>query len=276
MPVLTPQDRDFFDRNGYVVVPDVVPRENLEATVALIWEFLGMDPGDPTDWYRAPLTPGGMLEVYQHPALWNNRQHPRVHQAFADLFGTEKLWTTIDRVNMKPPQHPDHPEYDHKGFMHWDIETKTLPRPFGVQGVLYLADTDETMGGFQCVPGHHKVLEEWAKQEPATRGEAPRPDPSETVPIPGKAGDLLIWDSRLFHGNGHNRSSRPRLAQYISMFPAERGGEEARRDRIYRWENRLAPEARWVIGDPRNWEQEHGRTAELTPLGRKLLGLDLW
>ena len=39
---------------------------------------------------------------------------------------------------------------------------------------------------------------------------------------------------------------------------------------------------RWGVGsggfpgDPRRIEEDHGTTAELTPLGRKLLGLDLW
>jgi hypothetical protein len=29
-------------------------------------------------------------------------------------------------------------------------------------------------------------------------------------------------------------------------------------------------------GDPRNWEQNQGTTAELTELGQKLLGLKSW
>ena len=276
-PVLSLSDRAFFDENGYVVVQDAVPRENLDAVIALIWEFLGMDPNNPEDWYREPLTKGGMLEVYQHQALWDNRQHPRVHQVFREILGTEKLWVTFDRVNMKPPSHPDHPEYEHKGFMHWDIDITKLPQSFGVQGVLYLTDTTEDMGGFQCVPGHHKVIEAWARADPSVRGPVPKPEGAgpHVRPIPGKAGDLSIWDKRLFHGNGHNRSNRPRLAQYIAMFPA-RNDEAARQDRIMRWRNRLPPDAPWAPGDPRRKEELHGKTAELTPLGRKLLGLDPW
>jgi len=290
-PALSAADRAFFDANGYVVVHNAVPPENLQAVVEAMFDFLGMDPNKPDDWYRLPLTPGGMIELYQHQALWDNRQHPRVHQAFSEILGTPRLWVSFDRANLKPPMHPAHPEYDHKGFTHWDIDTSTLDKiPFGVQGVLCLTDTTPNMGGFQCVPGFHKVLEAWIKTQPPDRNPhmpdlKALPAGMKITPVDARAGDLIIWDRRLAHGNGHNGSNKPRLAQYITMFaprspvtgditPEEM--EALRQDRVQRWRDRLPPEANWALGDPRGWEQEHGKTAELTPLGRKLLGQDLW
>ena len=41
----------------------------------------------------------------------------------------------------------------------------------------------------------------------------------ERKSIPGKAGDFLIWNVALLHGNGKNVANQPRLAQYISMTP---------------------------------------------------------
>ena len=277
MPVFTAADHAFFRENGYVIARDVVPAKNLRAAVAMIWDFLGMDPTDQSDWYRPPLSPGGMLEVYQHQSLWDNRQAPRIHQAFSELLGTEKLWASFDRVNMKPPRHPDHPEYDHKGFIHWDTDTRDLTRPLGVQGVLALSDTDEDMGGFQGVPELFQNLEAWVQSQPIDRNPfAPDLTDFGITVIPARAGDLIIWNSLFPHGNGHNVSDRPRLAQYISMSRARPENEVAHQDRIKRWRDRLPPAASWAPGDPRGWEQEHGRTADLTPLGRKLLGLDLW
>src|SRR5205809_5399949 len=100
MPVLTPEDHCFFEENGYVIVHDAVPPENLQAMIDTIWEFLEMDPNDTSDWYREPHRRGGMIEIYQHQALWNNRQYPRMHQAFGEIFGNEKLWVSLDRANM--------------------------------------------------------------------------------------------------------------------------------------------------------------------------------
>ncbi len=271
MSVLTQSDREHFADQGYVIVRQAVPKENCDAVVDAIWEFLGMDREDPDDWYRAPHKPGGgMVEMYQHQSMWDNRQHPRVHQAFADIWGDEKLQCSIDRVNFKPPPHPEHPEWDHKGFRHWDADTSKLPLRFGVQGVLYLTDTAADQGSFQCMPGEHKPLLD--EENPYL----PELDPDKFVQIEGKAGDLLIWNRALAHGNGHNTSDKPRLAQYISMSPGRAGNEERRQHRIKCWRERLCPGGRAFPGDPRGWEHEHNETAELTPLGRKLLGLDPW
>jgi hypothetical protein len=280
MSAFSDTDLDFFRTNGYVIQSDAVPPENLRSVVDAIFAFLGMDPDNPEDWYRPPHRTNGMVEIYQHQALWNNRQHPRVHQAFAAIYGTEKLWVSEDRACMKPPMHPAHPDYDHKGFTHWDVDTSKLPLPFRVQGVLALTDTAVDMGGFQCVPGFHRDLSAWIARQPAGRDPfkpdlAALPHGMRVTPIPMDAGDLLIWDTLLAHGNGHNVSAKPRLAQYITMFPV--GDADQARARIDRWRERKKPtNERAFPGDPRLIEEVHGTTAELTPLGRKLLGLDAW
>ncbi len=276
MAVLTAEDRAFFEENGYVIVRRAVPAADCEAVVRAIFEFLEMDRENPDDWYRLPLTPGGMIEMYQHPALWANRQNPRLYEVFSEIYGTPKLTVSIDRVGMKPPRRPEYPEYDHKGFIHWDADTRDLNQPFGVQGVLALTDTAADMGGFRCIPGFHKNLADWIAAQLADRN--PRvPDMTglTAVPIPANQGDFIIWDKFLAHGNGHNVSDRPRFSQYITMYPANLS-EEARQHRIACWRDRLPPGDSIFPGDPREWEQQRGRTAELSPLGKKLLGLEAW
>ena len=91
MAILTPEDQAFFAENGYLVVRNVVPEADCDAVIDALWEFLEMDRNDPTDWYRPPLSPGGMIEMYHHQTMWDNRQHPRMHQVFAELIGTEAL-----------------------------------------------------------------------------------------------------------------------------------------------------------------------------------------
>jgi hypothetical protein len=286
MPIITEEDHAFFRENGYVKVRGAVPEENCKRVIEAIWDFLGKSPEDREGWYSPPegmsefwrSQNGGMVEMYQHQSLWDNRQHPRLHQAFAELLGEEKLWVSIDRVNMTPPRHPDHPELD-SYFVHWDVETSDLPsplpKPYGVQGVLYLADTSEEQGGFHCVPSIYRNLEEWIKSQPPDRNpSSPDVGDHEVRAIPGEAGDLVIWDRLLPHGNGHNDSDEPRFAQYISMSPADPERQESRKTAIESWRNNEAP-MNWA-GDPRGWEKRSGRPAELTPLGRKLLGIDRW
>ncbi len=277
MPIIGPEDLASFTEQGFIHVPQVVSKEKCEAVIAALFEFLGMDRDNPEDWYRSPLKPGGMVELYQHQALWDTRQEPRVHSLFSDLLGTEKLWVTIDRAGFKPPRHAAHPEYDHKGFIHWDVDTSRLPVRFGVQGVLYLTDTSADQGGFQCIPGFHRNLEEWIRTQPEDRD--PRvPDTTglNVTPIPGKAGDMVIWSNLLAHGNGHNVSGSPRFSQYISMFPAPPDGQGDRDQRVKCWRDHCPPGTPIFPGDPRALEQSLGRTAELTALGRRLLGVDPW
>jgi hypothetical protein len=279
--ILNDADLKFFHANGYIVVPNVVSPANLAAALDAVWQFLEMDRDDPTTWYP-PDRRSTLVFLHQHQALWDNRQSPRVHQAFADLLGTEKLWVSMDRASMKPPIDPQHPEYDDYGFVHWDLDTsQPLPTTLGVQGVLALADTDADMGGFCCIPGFHRLLADWIAQQPA--GRDPRspdlsrlPEGCSVTPIPMKAGDLVIWDRTLAHGNGCNRGNRPRLAQYITMYPA-REDEEARQERIACWRDGHAP-SYWEHNIPEKYRgRERSKPpAELTPLGRKLLGLDWW
>ena len=284
MAVLSKEDWAFWEENGYMVVKEAVPQENLDALVDAIWEFLEIDRDDREQWYKhkpytrkdrcSPISAGGMVEMYQHQALWDNRQDPKVHQTFAEILGDEKLWVSLDRANMKPPARADRPEWCDEGMIHWDMDTSKRPLKTGVQGVLYLTDTAEDQGGFQCVPGFNNMFEEWVITQPEDR-DPRRPDLEglEVKSIAGQAGDLLIWNRLLAHGNGHNRADQPRLAQYIKMTPAS-DNEEARASRIEAWQERR-PQPNWT-GDPRDWEQEHQEPAVLTELGRKLLGVDSW
>ena len=285
MAVLSKEDWSFWQENGYVVIPNAVQQENLDRMVETIWQFLDMDPDDSETWYKykpytrddrsSPISGAGMVEMYQHQALWDNRQHPKIHQAFSEIWDDERLWVSIDRANMKPPARDDRPEWGHQGMIHWDVDTSEQPIRFGVQGVLYLTDTAENQGGFQCVPGFNNTFEEWVKTQPEDRNPH-QPDLADlqVKSIAGKAGDLLIWHRLLAHGNGHNTSDKPRLAQYITMSPAPKDSEEARQGRIKAWQERR-PLSNWP-GDSRDWEHERQEPAVLTELGRKVLGVDLW
>jgi ectoine hydroxylase-related dioxygenase (phytanoyl-CoA dioxygenase family) len=280
--VLSADDWAFWKHNGYVVVKRAVSRENTERLAALLWEFEEKDPNDAATWYAPPraemkmkeLTNSGMVELYNHQYEWDNRQNPQVYDAFVDIWGTEKLWVTIDRANLNLPMRPG---FEFKGFIHWDYDPETKPQ--NVQGVLALADqTDENMGGFQCVPELFRTFDTWKLTQPADRDRF-KPDVTgfEIVKVKMEAGDLLIFNSSLAHGIRPNRSGdKVRIAQYISMAPAQEENEALREWRITSWRERRAPEGHAFPGDPRNWEQLRYARAELSELGEKLLGLRSW
>ncbi|WP_350293240.1 phytanoyl-CoA dioxygenase family protein [uncultured Croceitalea sp.] len=282
--VLSEEDWDFWIHNGYIVVKNAVSKEQAKVTADFLWEFDEKDSNDSMTWYTPPraemqmkeLTGTGMVEVYNNQHLWNNRQMQKVYDAFVDVWGTEKLWVTIDRANLNFPQRPGE---EREGFIHWDYDPETKPQ--NVQGVLALADqTDENMGGFQCIPWLYRNYDTWKLTQPEDRN---RFQPSlegledKIVKVKMDAGDLLIFNSTEPHGIRPNRSKdKVRIAQYISMMPAEEDNKELRNWRINSWKNRIAPEGYAFPGDPRNWEQTKYETAKLSELGKKLLGLNSW
>ncbi len=220
LDVFSQSDLDFWNRNGYVVLPDAIPSKQLHETVAAMERFFGQDFSQPADWYKNTLFPGGIAPMSHDQELWNNRQSPRVYQAFAQLFGQSDLRVSQDRVNFNPPN--KNPFWNHQGTMHWDIDSRQNPMPFQVQGVLCLTDTDSNQGGFRCIPGFHRNLEKWAENQPVDRP-ARMLDTSgmKIQSVSGRAGDLIIWHSALPHSNSANTSNRPRLAQYITMWPVK-------------------------------------------------------
>jgi Phytanoyl-CoA dioxygenase (PhyH) len=280
--VLTEEDWQFWKLNGYIVIKNAVHEEQIERLATFLWEFEEKDPDDAETWYapaRAEmmmkeLTNTGMVEVYNHQYLWDNRQCPRVYDAFVDIWGTEKLWVTIDRANLNFPMRPG---YEYKGFIHWDYDPDT--KPVNVQGVLALVDqTDENMGGFQCVPELFRTYDVWKLTQPDDRDHF-KPDTTglEIKKVKMEAGDLLIFNSLQPHGIRPNLSgNKVRLAQYISMMPAEEDNETLRQWRINSWKEKNAPEGYAFPGDPRQWEKIKYKTAELSELGKKLLGLERW
>ena len=278
------EDWNFWLHNGFVIIKNAVSREQAKKTADFLWEFEEKDSNNQESWYTAPsaemqmkeLQGTGMVEVYNHQLLWENRQTERVYKAFVDIWGTEKLWATIDSANLNFPIQPG---FEYKGFIHWDYDPETKPQ--NVQGVLALADqTDLEMGGFQCIPWLYRNYDSWKKSQQENRNRF-QPDTKglekHFVKVPLEAGYLLIFNSLEPHGIRPNNSKyKVRIAQYISMIPAEEENFALKEWRINSWKNRIAPEGHAFPGDPRKWEKTKYGMAKLSTLGEKLLGLNPW
>lgn len=215
-PVLDEANLARWDEDGYVVLRQAITPDETRAAEQLLWETLGACPEDPETWY-GKRAGGIMVPIYQHPALEPARRSPRVHKAFAQLWGREDLWVTVDRMSFNPPERPGS---RFKGpHLHWDVSL-VWPIPFATQGMLYLTDTEADQGAFRLVPGFHRRIRAWLEE----LGDAdPREEDlsAEAIGIAAGAGDLVIWRWDLPHGASPNRSTRPRMAQYVNMYPAD-------------------------------------------------------
>ena len=187
--VLSADDWKHWITRGYVIVRQAVPPENVKRLVDLLWEFQEMNPNDPSTWYKdqlrdhamKELNNSGMVEIYNHQYLWDNRQHPRIYDAFVDIWDNEKLWVTIDRANLNPPNRSQRP---FSGFIHWDADTTLDPLPVNVQGVLSLVDHTRTWAASRVCPNCFA---------PSTSGERLSPPTA----IPGSPTQPVLKSCRL-------------------------------------------------------------------------------
>ena len=214
-PVLGEDELRAWEENGYVIVPAVITPDEVRNLADVVWASVGADPRDPATWR---LTDHGiMVQLFQHPALTPGRTSPRLMKAFAQIWGTADLWTSLDRVSFNPPVRPG---VEFPGpRLHWDISL-VPPVVFQVQGMIYLTDTTAEQGAFEAVPGFHKRIDAWLE----SLGEEVDPRRVDLSAgarrIAANAGDLIIWRSALPHGASPNTSNHPRLAQYVTQYPA--------------------------------------------------------
>lgn len=214
-PALPPEERARFDRDGYAILSAAInPQEAARAAEAVL-AATGARLDDPASW-NGPRQQQIMVQLFQHPALDVARRSPRIHKAFAELWGTSDLWAITDRASFSPPIGPG------DGFapprLHWDVSL-VRPIPFATQGILYLSDVAEDQGALELVPGFHRRIDGWLDR---LDGADPRQVDlsAEAIRIPARAGDLIIWRQDLPHGASPNHAASPRIAQYVNMFPA--------------------------------------------------------
>ena len=101
-----------------------------------------------------------------------------------------------------------------------------------LQGILALVDCREQDGGFHAVPGFQHFIQTWTKKNQQlcldtnqggdpTTVQIPKDDPIRQYiqRMPIRKGSLLVWDTRLPHGNFPNNSNQMRIVQYLHMAP---------------------------------------------------------
>jgi len=218
--LLTKDDIDFWGENGYIIIREAVSRECCDMAIEALCNFIEIDRYDDNTWYNDhPAKQGIMVQLFQHPALEQNRKACKIRKAFEDIWSRNDIWGNTDRVGFNPPETATH---KFRGpHLHWDASLH-LPIPFGTQGILYLADTAENQGAFTLVPGFQNRIEEWLRSLPP--GTNPRNENLYALgakPIAANAGDLIIWHKALPHGSSPNTSTLPRFVQYINYEPVD-------------------------------------------------------
>jgi hypothetical protein len=254
---------------GWVRINRAIPLELCSRLVEVLETELGVPVHEPSRWDAYGGEMGDFVPIWGHQAQWDIRQHPNLHAIWAALLGTERLCVSLDSCRFTPPWKPGYAE---PYGIHWDHDPRVSEKRM-FQGVLALTDTAIDQGGFRCIPSLYRDRDAWPNKPTvdadgeenwlaATEGR-------DIVYVPAQAGDLVVWDSLLAHGNSKNLSPRPRLAFYVLM---GRANDRLREAEVESWRTgRCVP---WWRNRPGYERVEPWPPAKLTELGRRLLGLD--
>lgn len=271
---ITDGDRTHFWMDGYMVIRNVVPRIVTENAVREIAAFVRADLGDRATWYRGVPVLDGVVPLHHAQSLWDIRQCRSLYEVFAEFFGTPRLMVDINRCIFRPPVHRDYPTISW-GTIHWDTDPRS-PDPATLQAVVLLTDVGRDGGGFQCLPQVYRNLEAWLRQY-ASRKDFDFFNPGlnewKTTQVEGRAGDVILWSTRLPHGSARNLSKLPRVAAFVTMQPPAQSAEL--RDSMKRWWlTKRAPD--YWRGMPGQLDPEPGDPAVLSELGLRLIGVIPW
>lgn len=176
---------------------------------------------DPSTWHWDANEVNGVVlagGIGQSAFLWHVRTQPNVLAAFAHLWGVEPsdLVTSFDGCSTFRPPSVCAEWRTLSNWWHVDQNKHGRRRREGraaVQGLVSLYDQSLTTGAFAALPGTHQqfddVCERYADEMPervrggpqfmAIRGADPLLAGHEARLVSCRAGDLVLWDSRMVH-----------------------------------------------------------------------------
>ncbi|CAE6970015.1 Kcnh2, partial [Symbiodinium sp. KB8] len=218
---------EHLQKEGYVVLADVLAPNEVEEATDRFWSYLSASSAgavqreSPLTW-QSHLWPGqdynGLINsggIGQSDFMWYVRSNPKVIAAFADVWDVDKedLIVSFDGCCAFRPPSIDPRWRTRAGWFHTDQNGRTTGSDFVcAQGLVALTDGDEATGGLAVLPGTHRSHEAIFQRYPLERENdffiLPRSDEllseahhSKPHIVKVKAGDLVLWDSRLIHCN---------------------------------------------------------------------------
>jgi len=237
------------DKEGFAVLRGVLSKKDVDHATGSLWTSLerlgsGLNRKDPATWTNEAW-PGwkqvGFLQtngLCQSEAAWYVRSHPNVVKAFAEIWGTEDLITSLDVIIAWRPWKKQPSRRPRVERLHVDQNAYAKRGKVCVQGMVVLEDVTVETGGLQVVPGTNTdEVQSYLRRTYPHLASEPNSDwceLDENDPFIGKgelllakAGDLILWDSRTIHagyvGPGSDDESKlSRLAMTVCMIPQDK------------------------------------------------------
>jgi len=190
-PALADADLACVQRDGYVILPDLLSADELAEVKEAVAPLLDRSGRNPFEGHR---TQRVYSVLNKTRACDRIADHPRVLALLDRLLLPNYLLSMLQVINILPGEQAQ--------MLHTDDAFYPLPRPrkaLGAATVWAIDDFTANNGATDIIPGSHL----WGDQ---------RPEPAAREPVVMSAGSCVFFLATLWHGGGANRSAHPRLA----------------------------------------------------------------
>lgn len=226
--MLTVEQLDFYERNGYLLVENVITKEQLKKLQEITDELIessrqvtesnGVYDLDEGHSPENPRLTRIKLPHKQHPYFDEILKRSGVTEVLRDLLGDNATLLT-SKLNTKAPGGGTAVEW-HQDWAFYPHTNDSL-LAFG----LMLEDVGPDNGPLQVVPGSHKGPVLNHHNEGVFCGAVDPNDPDfereKIVTLTGKAGSMTVHHARTLHGSAPNKSDRRRLILFYEIAKAD-------------------------------------------------------
>jgi ectoine hydroxylase-related dioxygenase (phytanoyl-CoA dioxygenase family) len=204
------QAKQEIDSQGYCIVENVLSRSEVSALKTRLEEQAEGERARGVDFHDGgPSRPNQRIwmllnkgRVFRDLVL-----HPIVDALMGHLLGADYLLSSLTANIASPGGEPMvlHTDQGYVGF--W------TPKPVVANIAWMLDDFTEANGGTRLVPKSHLDRNATPRSSSFVPDQpANMPKPEDTIGAEGRAGSILCFDGRVWHGTGANKTDRPRRA----------------------------------------------------------------
>ncbi|GMV78818.1 MAG: hypothetical protein AMXMBFR7_00020 [Planctomycetota bacterium] len=192
MSGMTEEQRFLFDLQGYLLVPNVLPKEQVERMRTHMEEHGIKDPkNNPNDSRFGNFLSWGAewRELIDHPKLF-----PLLVELLGDNFRLDHAYGMAASAKAAPEAHGLHHHADMFSYGCFYVANGQRIHNGLIVVSFALTDIEPGVGGFCCIPGSHKSQ---FKMPDKWYGLADNPLVRQ---VPQQAGDVVIFTESLTHG----------------------------------------------------------------------------
>jgi ectoine hydroxylase-related dioxygenase (phytanoyl-CoA dioxygenase family) len=233
------------DRDGFLVLPDLVPQAKLEALRNRIEELFELEGENAGGEFKKEEGARRLANCVDKGVIFEEMlQIPEMLEAKAHILGSAFKLSSLNVRSTNPRSEADQP-------LHVDMNGIADDKGYWVANTIFMLD-DFTLdnGATRIVPGSHR----WGK-----RPQEVMPDPFAQHPqqilVTGTAGTLVICNAHTWHGGTANRTDKPRRAMHAFFCRADKPQQQYQK-KLLRPETQahLSPALRQLlaIDDPLN------------------------